>query len=133
MIEPGADARPDHDALDPASRSMLRALLLCELIEQIDAAAATSSPDPAATTERKRVSALDAMLEIRRALDRLDDGTYGTCERCSVQITLSELQHDPTGRLCRLCSPRPRSTRRFAWNRVSTRTWSAASRARKGP
>ena len=134
MIEPGANARPDNlNALDPDARSMLRALLLCELIEQIDTAAATAAGKIPAQTEPERVATLTAMLEIRQALDRLDDGTYGTCERCSKAIALPELQEHPKGRLCRVCSPKSCPPRRFGWRLVSTRTWKGPTRPRSAP
>lgn len=136
MMEPGANARPDNvSALDPDARSMLRALLLCELIEQIDMAAATKAGTTltSAQTEPERVAALTTMLEIRYALDRLDDGTYGICERCSKTIALSELQEHPKGRLCRVCSPRSCPPRRLVWRRMSLRTWSGPTRPRSVP
>ena len=75
---------------------MLRALLLCELIEQIDAAATTSPTEP--------TSAADVG-KIRNALGRLDDGTYGVCECCSQSIPLEDLRRQPKTSVCRLCGP----------------------------
>ena len=37
---------------------------------------------------------------VDRALDRLSEGTYGTCEVCGAAITDVELEGDPTRRLC---------------------------------
>ena len=37
---------------------------------------------------------------VDRALDRLSDGTYATCEVCGATITDIELEGDPTRRLC---------------------------------
>ena len=38
--------------------------------------------------------------QIDRALARLDDGTYGSCERCGKQIVAERLQARPWATLC---------------------------------
>lgn len=38
--------------------------------------------------------------EIERALRKLDDGTYGTCERCGEPIAEARLEALPTARFC---------------------------------
>lgn len=120
MIDPGANTRRTSNALDPDTQAMLRALLLCELIEQIDAAARNFT-EPASSAEEqmspRRVPGLDAMIEIRGALDRLDVGTYGACERCSRSIPLDELRRQPATRLCRACAPKNRLTGSLNWPR----------------
>lgn len=40
------------------------------------------------------------LAEVERALARLDDGTYGTCEVCAQPIPDGDLAADPTARLC---------------------------------
>jgi DnaK suppressor protein len=40
------------------------------------------------------------LAEVQSALNRLDDGTYGTCERCSAPIEDETLERSPTARLC---------------------------------
>jgi DnaK suppressor protein len=68
--------------------------------------------DPEGSTigyERSRVAALvaqaDAHLDdIRRALDRLDAGTYGVCERCSGDISDARLEARPVSRTCIACA-----------------------------
>lgn len=37
---------------------------------------------------------------VERALDRLDDGTYGTCEVCAAPIDPARLADEPTARSC---------------------------------
>lgn len=38
--------------------------------------------------------------EVERALGRLDEGTYGTCETCGTAILAADLSFDPTRRHC---------------------------------
>jgi RNA polymerase-binding transcription factor DksA len=47
--------------------------------------------------DQREVSAIDA------ALGRLDDGSYGRCERCSGDIELPRLRAVPTARACTAC------------------------------
>jgi DnaK suppressor protein len=37
---------------------------------------------------------------VDRALERLSDGTYGTCETCGAPILGADLEADPARRLC---------------------------------
>jgi RNA polymerase-binding transcription factor len=37
---------------------------------------------------------------VDRALERLSDGTYGSCEACGAPITSVDLAADPTRRMC---------------------------------
>ena len=47
----------------------------------------------------------DFMLdELRSALDRLNEGTYGVCIRCKRAIDEEVLGADPTQRLCPSCA-----------------------------
>lgn len=41
--------------------------------------------------------------EIVAALGRLDEGTYGSCEKCGQQIPEARLQAVPSARLCVSC------------------------------
>ena len=61
-----------------------------------------------ATFERELDMTLDenvraALAEVRKALARIEDGTYGTCERCSQPISDSRLEAMPTANLCITC------------------------------
>jgi DnaK suppressor protein len=42
--------------------------------------------------------------EISAALKRIDEGDYGTCERCDEAINPRRLEVDPTARLCIDCA-----------------------------
>lgn len=42
----------------------------------------------------------DLMLKIDGALERLDDGTYGTCERCGKSIPKARIKALPYANLC---------------------------------
>ena len=43
--------------------------------------------------------------EIRAALQRIDDGSYGICANCGVEIAPARLQALPTATLCISCAP----------------------------
>lgn len=45
-----------------------------------------------------------SMRQVRSALDRLDAGTYGTCERCGEAIGLPRLQVVPHAARCLSCA-----------------------------
>ncbi|HSL11811.1 MAG TPA: TraR/DksA C4-type zinc finger protein [Actinomycetota bacterium] len=57
------------------------------------------------TFEReKQASILDLaerqLQDVDRAISRLDDGTYGTCEACGVEIPVERLEARPAARFC---------------------------------
>jgi RNA polymerase-binding protein DksA len=57
------------------------------------------------TEERSRVISLVRALrsnlhDVDRALARIEDGTYGTCERCGAPIALERLEALPWASLC---------------------------------
>ena len=37
---------------------------------------------------------------VDRVLERLSDGTYGSCEACGAPVTDTDLEADPTRRMC---------------------------------
>jgi DnaK suppressor protein len=37
---------------------------------------------------------------VDRALERLSEGTYGTCEVCGAPVLEADLERDPTLRMC---------------------------------
>jgi RNA polymerase-binding transcription factor DksA len=49
--------------------------------------------------------ARDSMADIEHALDRFDDGTYGTCEACGRPIPFERLEAVPQARHCVACPP----------------------------
>jgi DnaK suppressor protein len=71
--------------------------------------------DPEGATiafERSQIGALVAqarehLAEIDRAVARVDDATYGTCERCGSPIPDGRLEARPTARRCVACASLP--------------------------
>lgn len=57
-----------------------------------------SQADAMLTSARRALSDVDA------ALRRLDDGSYGTCERCGNPIALARLEARPAARECIACA-----------------------------
>ncbi len=45
----------------------------------------------------------EALTSVRHALARMDEGSYGTCERCGAQILDARLEAIPTATLCITC------------------------------
>ena len=72
--------------------------------------------DPEGATiafERSQVAALvlqarGHLAEVETALERLQDGTYGICERCGQSIAKARLEVRPAARTCISCAPAPR-------------------------
>lgn len=122
MTVPRVASRADAAShLSPVALSMLRALLLCQLVNLLAQAqehreVLADLADPAAgDTQLEReladISAIradEAVAEIRLALDRLDRGAYGRCEQCPEPIPLERLEAIPHARLCIACSERSR-------------------------
>ena len=92
---------------------------LANLTDDFDAIVAASRDtnaddehDPEGATiafERSQVSALAQQVqrhlaEVDAALQRLDDGTYGTCERCGSPIGGGRLEARPAARTCIACA-----------------------------
>ena len=44
------------------------------------------------------------LTDVERALARIDDGTYGICERCGQKISVGRLEARPTATLCIDCA-----------------------------
>lgn len=51
----------------------------------------------------------DQIASVRRALDRIDQGTYGECVRCGGEITEGRLEARPEAALCIDCANRAES------------------------
>jgi DnaK suppressor protein len=61
------------------------------------------------TAERGEIDALavslsDTLEDIKVALQKLDDGTYGRCEGCGGSIAEARLEAMPAARLCITCA-----------------------------
>lgn len=93
----------------PATRSELvqqRRFRLQQLEElRMDAAEAQATPDEPRLqiTHVLTVAAELALSEIDAALQRLEEGSYGTCERCGEPIPWQRLEVLPMTRLCTPC------------------------------
>ncbi len=48
----------------------------------------------------------DALTDVDRALQKLDDGVYGRCEQCDVEIGEARLEAMPATRYCIDCASR---------------------------
>jgi RNA polymerase-binding transcription factor DksA len=87
--------------------------------DQIGELAADAESGIAAGDEARRqvsrvlqVAAESALGEIEAALDRLQNGRYGSCERCAEPIPVERLETLPMSRFCTPCQYRLESTRR---------------------
>lgn len=109
-----ADASPTV-ALDVAEAETRERIAALEAdLREYDAATASSTDDehdPEGFTayDRARTRAiLDAahehLREIAHARERLTAGTYGTCEKCGVEIAPARLEARPTARTCIACA-----------------------------
>ena len=56
----------------------------------------------ATTAQARSISA--SLAEIDRALQKLSEGTYGTCDRCGSPIPAERLEAKPAAALCVRCS-----------------------------
>ena len=48
----------------------------------------------------------DSLNDVQRAIAKLDDGTYGRCERCGAEIGDARLEAMPATRWCIACAGR---------------------------
>ncbi len=56
---------------------------------------------PAWEPDLAAVAVIEAELaDVERALERLDEGTYGTCEACGVTLADERLAEAPAARFC---------------------------------
>ena len=109
-----ADADVDYRGLLEAERADLRAQL-AELgfgeeggLKYDSNFADTSQ----VTAERGEAEALagqlrDALAEVEAAIERLEKGTYGHCERCGEPISSARLEAKPAARRCIACASKP--------------------------
>lgn len=82
------------------------------IVESSAAGATDDEHDPEGGTtafERQHVAALigqarDQLADIARALERLDEGRYGQCERCGRAIAPERLAARPAASTCIMCA-----------------------------
>lgn len=115
------EATPDEEYMNPEQEKHFRGILLAwkrDLMEEVDRTVhhmqdeATNFPDPndRATQEsefslelRARDRERKLIKKIDEALTRLDEGEYGFCEACGVEIGVRRLEARPTATLCIDC------------------------------
>ncbi len=89
-----------------------------EDIDQLQSAPAADwvdrvTVDSAVSSIIARQSGLAKELEdIKDALIKIENGTYGICERCGKEINIERLEAIPTARLCRDCQQREETNTR---------------------
>lgn len=82
------------------------------IVEASEMVALDDEHDPEGATvafERAQVTALlrqarDHLARLDLALQRLDEDTYGTCERCGDAVSTERLVAQPTARTCVRCA-----------------------------
>jgi DnaK suppressor protein len=47
---------------------------------------------------------IDLLHKVERAIERIDDGTYGVCESCGSQIPIARLEVLPYATMCVTCA-----------------------------
>lgn len=120
MTTPGVSGEPSSRTLLQADRSeAARRLAALErdfdhLVESASHANADDEHDPEGATlafERQHLAALidqarDRLSAIELALQRIDAGSYGRCERCGDPIGAERLTARPTATTCVACAAR---------------------------
>ena len=82
------------------------------IVDAVQSANADDEHDPEGATiayEREHIAALldqtrDQLSRVEAALGRLDQGTYGVCERCGQPIAAGRLAARPTATMCIECA-----------------------------
>jgi RNA polymerase-binding transcription factor len=82
------------------------------IVEASQDSNADDEHDPEGSTiafERSQVAALvrqarEHLTEVDAALDRVEAGTYGVCERCGAAIAPARLEARPVARTCVACA-----------------------------
>ena len=102
----GSDAEFEHQL--PAIRAELdqQRRFRLEQLEQLAVGAEAMATDDQARLQVSRVLTLtaeSALEDIDAALQRLERGSYGTCERCAEPIPWERLEVLPMTRLCTPC------------------------------
>src|SRR6476659_3135798 len=109
---------PTHLSDDDVA--VLRSLLVGQMAVHADQAAdcratadgLTGQLDDDSLLERELADAsatnyMEALIETREALRRLDDGSYGICEGCTAPIRFERLEAIPHARRCVSCPTVP--------------------------
>ena len=105
--------------LSPESQTRLRSLLVAEaralaarcaeheaLITQLQGVTDADSVLERELAETGAVRAQETLADIQYALQRLENGTYGSCEACGLPMSFERLEAIPSARLCVACTGR---------------------------
>jgi RNA polymerase-binding transcription factor DksA len=95
--------RPSAIRVELDQQRRFRIEQLQELTADAAEAIATADDPRLQVTRVLKLAAESALAEIEGALRRLEQGTYGTCERCSQPIPWERLEVLPMTGLCTLC------------------------------
>ena len=103
-------ATPELDRLEVALRaehSEQQELLgaLEHLASQLEGQTDADSVFAREVTEREIITCHTTLAEVQAALERIDDGRYGLCERCGAAISYVRLEAIPYARRCVSCPP----------------------------
>lgn len=96
LLVADAQVQADQYAEHEAARRQLRDLMDADSVLERELAEAGAA------------RAREAMTEIDHALERLDNGSYGTCESCGRPVPVERLEAIPAARFCVAC-PRRRT------------------------
>jgi DnaK suppressor protein len=123
-VRPTNSAVLEHQL--PALQAELDKQRRCR-IEQLDEltvhateAAATRDECRLQVTRVLQVAAESAVGEVDAALERLENGSYGICERCTEPIPFERLEALPMTRLCTPCQYLAESGRSHTWRPSNT-------------
>ena len=103
LDEQAAQLRGEIDTAEAQSESLKR--------DQSSEGSGDEADAGTKTFEREHEMSLannsrDLLLQVERALQRLDEGTYGRCENCGNPIPKARLQAFPRATLCVSCKQR---------------------------
>lgn len=102
MVEGLPRTKPESDTGDPAVLRAQLEELRRDRMDQVAELAQTPVGGDDLTAPRL-ASLRGVVAEVDAALGRLDDGTYGTCERCGTRIPPERLEIMPYARYCVAC------------------------------
>lgn len=115
---PPADVRRSllHEREQAAARAEALAEDIGAIVAASDLVAADDEHDPEGPTiafERAQAQAMlgrtqDHLAALDLALERLEQGTYGVCERCGREIDPDRLEARPAATTCIGCAAAPR-------------------------
>lgn len=93
-------------------RNQFRRVLTARLLEHLEQEYGLTHPPPSLLRTGATRHALDALLafktdpcleDLHQALERLEDGTFGTCLSCKRRIPREVLLLNPVQRICTRC------------------------------